>query len=298
MNADGGGLRKLTNNHRIDTQPAWSPDGRTIAFIRDYTFLRYDQDPTVGAALWLMNASGANPRRVPLHGGVFDTFFEALYQPVWAPDGQHIAGMGIEWIPTQDYALWVFDLSGDPTAILPGHYDAPAWASDGDAVGCSYDGIHKLAAVDATDGDLHRAARRLLVPVHEWRPPLRGLRGRRHVARTTTRGRQRRRPGGAAPLTRPGAVGCVVALRLVAERAPRRRGHTFGAPRDLSRRVVHPPVAGHGSRPGLVRRQKPSAYSSSVRGSIHSGAPPPLTATCDIGASGDAPWKCTSSGPM
>ncbi len=185
MNADGSGLRKLTNNHRIDTQPAWSPDGRTIAFIRDYTFLRYDQDPTVGAALWLMAASGANPRRIPLHGGVFDTFFEALYQPVWAPDGQHIAGMGIEWIPTQDYALWVFDLSGNPTAILPGHYDAPAWASDGDAVGCSYDGIHKLAAIDATYGDL-------LVPLDVCSSPSMsgGLRFAVYAAGGTLRGRR------------------------------------------------------------------------------------------------------------
>jgi dipeptidyl aminopeptidase/acylaminoacyl peptidase len=32
MNADGSGLRQVTNNHLPDTQPTWSPDGRFLAF--------------------------------------------------------------------------------------------------------------------------------------------------------------------------------------------------------------------------------------------------------------------------
>ena len=33
MNADGSGVTRLTDNEGVDGFPAWSPDGRRIAFI-------------------------------------------------------------------------------------------------------------------------------------------------------------------------------------------------------------------------------------------------------------------------
>jgi Tol biopolymer transport system component len=49
MNADGTGIVNLTNNPAVDGEPAWSPDGRRIAFVsgRD------------GGGLFVMNADGS-----------------------------------------------------------------------------------------------------------------------------------------------------------------------------------------------------------------------------------------------
>ena len=35
MNADGGGVRRLTSNPTADSRPVWSPDGRKLAFTRE-----------------------------------------------------------------------------------------------------------------------------------------------------------------------------------------------------------------------------------------------------------------------
>ena len=43
MNADGSGVSRLTTNPAVDAFPAWSPDGRRIAFAsgRDGNFEIY-----------------------------------------------------------------------------------------------------------------------------------------------------------------------------------------------------------------------------------------------------------------
>lgn len=75
MNADGSNIVRLTtgsgNNQRY---PAWSPDGKNIAF----TSNRDGQ-----AEIYLMNPDGSNQRR--LTKGLGDT-----YLPQWSPDGAKI----------------------------------------------------------------------------------------------------------------------------------------------------------------------------------------------------------------
>jgi Tol biopolymer transport system component len=68
INADGTGLRRLTNNRVWDDGPAWSPDGRMIAFfsLRD----GYSE-------IYVMNPDGSGQRNVSrIHGkrgvGMFD----------------------------------------------------------------------------------------------------------------------------------------------------------------------------------------------------------------------------------
>jgi TolB protein len=78
MNADGSGTRRLTHNVGYDGEPAWSPDGRRIAFQRKRR---------VGGSngeIYVMNADGSGKRnltRNPAQDG----------SPSWSPDGRMIA---------------------------------------------------------------------------------------------------------------------------------------------------------------------------------------------------------------
>jgi Tol biopolymer transport system component len=56
MNADGTGLRKLTDNTAVDAAPSWSPDGGKIVFTSDRsgTF-----------ELYRMNSDGSAQQMIP-----------------------------------------------------------------------------------------------------------------------------------------------------------------------------------------------------------------------------------------
>ncbi len=158
MNPDGSGTKQLTHNKKTDNGPTWSPDGRTIAFERDFDFDRYGSGTpdSTGWALWLMNPNGWNQRKVPLAGPVVGNFFEILRELVWSPSGDFIAGTGIEWSPTQDFADYVFPASGGlwTTANFQGGLGV-GFASDGDVLGCGYDGLWKWGTNEPqTDGEL------------------------------------------------------------------------------------------------------------------------------------------------
>ncbi len=86
VNADGSGLRRLTNDPYADLHPAWSPDGRTIAFTTDR-----------GPGTDLAHLAFGNYRIALLD--VETGAIEALpgmdagknINPVWAPDGKSFA---------------------------------------------------------------------------------------------------------------------------------------------------------------------------------------------------------------
>lgn len=75
MNADGSGTRRLTHNAAYDGEPAWSPDGRKIAF-------RSTRDGN--REIYVMNADGSNQRNLTRHPAKDG-------RPSWSPDGRRIA---------------------------------------------------------------------------------------------------------------------------------------------------------------------------------------------------------------
>ncbi len=55
MNADGSNPQRLTNNGSNEGLPAWSPDGKSIAYV---------SDQGGSWAVWVMNADGSNQRKL------------------------------------------------------------------------------------------------------------------------------------------------------------------------------------------------------------------------------------------
>ncbi len=125
MDSDGDGVRQLTEQRENQHagQPAWSPDGREIVFMRGApvpTAL-----PARPGELFVMDADGSAVQ--PLTRGSRDL------HPAWSPDGREIVFTRAVDPP---YAgLWVVDATGGRPRQLtdgPGLVDeSAAWSPDG-----------------------------------------------------------------------------------------------------------------------------------------------------------------------
>src|SRR5205814_9520420 len=96
MNADGSGQRRLTRNPAKDVSPAWSPDGRRIAFARDRGSTKPSSD------IYVMNADGSRLRRLT-RSPANDV------SPAWSPNGRKIVFVSDRDNYSYDNNIWVMN---------------------------------------------------------------------------------------------------------------------------------------------------------------------------------------------
>ena len=137
MNPDGTGKINLTDEAPdayagADVEPAFSPDGTTIAFQSDRSG-EYTEDPNWPEPIfdvWIVNADGSGqPRRLTTAEG---------QAPAWSPDGKQIAFSSSR---DGNYEIWVKSVDGTGTPKQLTHTEntqegiiintSPSWSVDG-----------------------------------------------------------------------------------------------------------------------------------------------------------------------
>ena len=112
---DGMEPENLTGNPADDFDPAYSPDGRTIAFVSN-------RDGGT-AKLHAMDADGENPRLLADLGG-------PVRRPMWSPDGSRLA---VQVLDRGEDAIYVVNADGTGSGRV-GTGSFPAWSPDGETV--------------------------------------------------------------------------------------------------------------------------------------------------------------------
>jgi Tol biopolymer transport system component len=154
IDSDGTGARALTEG-ATDDDPAWSPDGRTIAFSRRLPNVRQVAgDGVVAFQLMTVPADGGEPRPLTNDDGVLD------FAPAWSPDMRHVAFAREQRGADGDTATTVWTVQADGTHArsvveLP-EVRSIQWNPDGDSLLVNADGVVQM--VDPDTGEVTLAS--------------------------------------------------------------------------------------------------------------------------------------------
>jgi Tol biopolymer transport system component len=132
MNADGSDPTRLAHSHLIEDTPAWSPDGKKIAFVKEVKeevvvgSLPDETETRLVKKVVVMDANGCKQIELPVPKGKY------AYEPSWSADGEKIAF----WYPAEG-GIYVTNADGKgmpkrlTTPGLPGSEARPEWSPDG-----------------------------------------------------------------------------------------------------------------------------------------------------------------------
>ncbi|NOY60694.1 MAG: S9 family peptidase [Calditrichaeota bacterium] len=196
INADGSGLRQMTQSDAADSHPRWSPDGKFLLFV---------SERKNGSQLWLLPANGGEAKQLS------DLSYE-VSDPLWVPDGQNILFVaevfpecgaddegnkkindGLEngivqahladslfyrhwniWKDGRRFHTFIFNIKNKQTRELThGEWDAPSFLTGGDNAGfdISPDGKELCVAANTDSNRWETTNKNLwLIPVSGGKP--------------------------------------------------------------------------------------------------------------------------------
>jgi Tol biopolymer transport system component len=133
IQSTGAGLEQITKGKTVATDPAFSPDGKRVVFVR------------LGSGIYVVNLDGSGLRKVT--SGPRDLY------PVWSPNGKHIAFIRLF---KNQFRLFVMTPAGRGLHRLAHAPPAgrPSWTADGKSIFVPAQGA--LEKLDAGTGRVKR----------------------------------------------------------------------------------------------------------------------------------------------
>ncbi len=156
----GGPARQLTASEHDVSDPAWSPDGRRLAFVRERT-------------VWVIGADGSRPTEVSPHPA-------GSSMPRWSPDGRRLAFLSRRRGWSQ---IWVVEAPVprrgrpprnprplEPRAVTPSGIDVEdyAWAPDGRRIAYVAGRLPDLATSQVTVVDVDAGSEAIVGGERSW----------------------------------------------------------------------------------------------------------------------------------
>jgi TolB protein len=183
VNADGSSPAQITNAQADDSEPAWSRDGKRIAFVRAIdgspeiyvvnadgsNETRLTSDPAIDMSpnwspdgrifftsnrdgqreLYVMNADGSAVSRFTTIGA---------RSPAWSPDGSKVTFISLA--PDRSFQVFVADSNGGNARMVaqdPLSSFGPCWSGDGSlAFAGDNVGVSNIFQIDLNGGNRHR----------------------------------------------------------------------------------------------------------------------------------------------
>jgi dipeptidyl aminopeptidase/acylaminoacyl peptidase len=153
-------LTQVTSGDYDDNEPAWSPDGKSLAFTSNRS--TPDADRNFNTDIWVVAANNTDKGA---HLTQITTNLGADRSPAWSPDGKWIAFVSQTDVKAIDYAthhLAIAPSTGGAEKVLTLAFDRsvrrPRFSSDGRSIYflAEDDGAQNLCRIAVTGGEINR----------------------------------------------------------------------------------------------------------------------------------------------